>query len=201
MCVPEHHEVEILPAIEQIPGIFGLSRGSQCHNCLITTSFGQVPRQAPHQPESQIGVHRVKRACGEPVPGDSVHDPPRSVQLDDAIPMADQSRPPGQVQLDGAAVKLRIQFVLPEIAAPPIVVASGHRQENTGLPHPGKGCQRWESRSLNHGSVGEPELEKITVDKEVITEIRYSLQEPMEIDPDIAGVFAQMGCALPCWVS
>ena len=73
------------------------------------------------------------------------------------------------------------------------MVTPSHCQADPSLPDVGKGRQGWENGSRDHSSICEPKLKEVAVYQEVITEVGYSLQKPVERCAGIAGIFAQMG--------
>lgn len=125
--------------------------------------------------------------------GDSVHQASRLVQFDHAVTMTYPGSPSGEVQLYRPAVELCIQFLFPKISPPPIVIASGHGNADTGLPDAREGGQRGENSSRDHGPICEPEFEEVTINEEVIPKVWHRLEKSVKGGAGLAGIFAQMG--------
>jgi hypothetical protein len=74
-------------------------------------------------------------------------------------------------------MKLDTEFIPPERAAPPVVVAAGQRDPHAFSPQGTERVQGPVGAAWDDRPVLEPELEQVSIDDQVVAEFRNGLEE------------------------
>jgi hypothetical protein len=77
-------------------------------------------------------------------------------------------------------MELGSEFVSPERAAPPVVIAPGHRDPDTSLSKSAERLEGPVGTARDDRPVLEPEFEQVSIDDEVIAKFGNDLEESVE---------------------
>lgn len=178
MAVSEHDEVEIGIRSQQLPGQRTESLGALVASRVLWSAKPAF-RAADHanQASGPIRVELPKGGTCRSAADHGLEGPVTPVAPTQAIAMGNIGPQPSHLGLDGSVEELDAYFVSQESPAPRIVVSAEHPNPDPRIDEIRQDAKHGEVPTQDHGIILEPEIEQITVDQEIIGDIRYPGEE------------------------